>query len=450
MTAGNDNHRHERSSLLLSSSTNDEDEMIEPVNVSQGQGSASASQTMTNLAKACMGTGILALPFAAREGGFLLYTFGLVAIALWNVYASKKYCDCFDLIFGPKDHDGENKSFASINVTSRPPPPRGTATLGKVAWYTVGPSGLAVLDVLTVVLLMGVIVAYNDAIRSFIQGTPFTTGSDVFDAIITAFLIAPLSVVPDMGYLTKTSAAGLSVLAFALLVIAGYGLDNYSSDTVFTLQWFPRNGLAGASHWFGCTVFGYGVVPLTFNFRDSMAEPSKFNNANLSALLLVSAVYIIVGLSLLILYPNIENDVLSEIPQEGILPTVTRLAMVVVIIATAPLLIVPCGELIEGKLNRGEGDQRTKLVVRFGICFVTVAISVGVPGFVNVLNFVGCFCVAFVSFCIPPALHLVLLIQHKAPPKALLLDSLMLAWGLAATGISTAYVFRKAASPTAS
>jgi amino acid permease len=297
---------------------------------------------------------------------------------------------------------------------------------------------------------MGILVAYNDAIRSFLQATPFTTGSDVLDAIITAFLIAPLSVVPDMGYLTKTSAAGLSVLAFALLVITGYGLNNYSSDTAFALQWFPRHGLTGVSSWFGCTVFGFGVVPLTFNFRDSMAEPSKFNHANLSALMLVAAVYITVGISLLILYPDIESEVLSEIPQEGILPIVTRLAMVVVVIATAPLLIVPCGELIEGKLNRGEVDQRTKVVVRFGICFLTVAISVGVPGFVSVLTFVGCFCVAFVSFCIPPALHLVLLIRHKAPPKALLLDALMLSWGLAATGISTAYVFRKAASPTAS
>ena len=463
------NSNHEKSPLLLSSSTTyeDEDEVA--------QGSATVSQTILNLSKTSMGTGCLALPVAAREGGLLLFVFGVVAIALWNAYASKKYCDCYDLIFGSKGHDEieNDKSLVKsstpsscdeglasccppppvfVQTRSLPRPPPGTATLGSIAWYTVGPSGLAILDLLTLILLMGVIVAYNDAIRTFLQDTPFTTGHDAFDAIITAFLIAPLTVVKDMGFLSKTSAAGLSVLAFALLVIAGYGIlgSSSSSDTASALQWFPRNGLAGVSNWFGCVVYGFGIVPLTFNFRDSMAEPSKYTPTCFYALLLVALIYIIVGISLLALYPDIDADVLSAIPQLGILPTITRLAMVVVVVATAPLLIVPCAELIEGKISRGEAGQRTKVLVRFGICFLTVAISVGVPGFVSVLTFVGCFCVSFVSFCVSPALHVVLLIRHKRPIRALVFDVLMLAWGLAATAISTAFVFRKITSRTGS
>ena len=109
--------------------------------------------------------------------------------------------------------------------------------------------------------------AYQDAIRSFLQGTPVKTGSDVLDALLIAMLIAPMAVVPDMGYLNKTSAAGLSVLALALLVIVAYGFYDNDRDASSTLQWFPSNGLVGASHWFGCTVFGFGVVPLTYNFR---------------------------------------------------------------------------------------------------------------------------------------------------------------------------------------
>jgi hypothetical protein len=255
--------------------------------------------------------------------------------------------------------------------------------------------------------------------------------------------------VPDLGYLTKTSAAGLSVLAFAMLIITFYGLEDYSSETAVALQWMPRNGLTGMSHWFGCVVFGFGIVPLTFNFRESMAEPKEISRATLFALLLVAAAYIVTGVGLLILYPNIQADVLSQIPTEGILPTVTRLAMVVVVIATAPLLIVPCAELLEGKINPSQTNKRRiQIVVRFSICFLTVAISVGVPGFVNVLTFVGCFCVALVSFCIPPFLYLVLLLREgKTPIKGLWVDVLMLAWGLAATGISTAYVFRRVVIP---
>jgi amino acid permease len=514
---GNQQQQHERSPLLVSTVSieaasayaddNGGDDAV-PFSFVSRQGSATVSETMTNMTKTCMGTGCLALPYAAQEGGALLYVFGLFGIALWNVYASKRLCDCWELLFFMKDGDTKDSttrghtsiqngngnenvvstgdaagagdiptSTTSASTSSRPltpPPPQGTAALGTIAWYALGPMGLVVLDALTVLLLMGIIVAYNDAIRSFLQGTPFTTDNDVLDAIFIAFLIAPLSVVPDMGYLTKTSAAGLGVLGAALFIVAAYGVYNNHDDTHETtttmaetsLQWFPRQGLAGVSHWFGCTVFGFGIVPLTLNFRESMAEPARLPYATLFALLLVAALYIVIGIGLLALYPNIESDVLSQLPREGWLPVVTRLAMVVVVVATAPLLIVPCAEIIEGKLllhgtpaaGPGPGEQqqhppiseRSKVVVRFGICFVTVAISVGIPEFVGVLTFVGCFCVAFVSFCIPPTLHLVLLKDRGAPWRSMWVDAVMLVWGLTATGISTSYVFQRSIVPSAS
>jgi hypothetical protein len=170
--------------------------------------SASVVESMMNLAKTCMGTGCLALPFAAKQGGILLHIFGLLLVALWNVFSAHRLSECWDLLTR-KEH-GRNGS-SLIDLSTLPPPPRGTATLGKVAWYAFrGPSGLLVMDTLTVILLLGIIVSYIDAIRSFLEGTPFTTHSEVLDAVVVAVLIAPLSIVPDLGYLTKTSAAGES------------------------------------------------------------------------------------------------------------------------------------------------------------------------------------------------------------------------------------------------
>ncbi len=446
MTNDTSLHRHvhqERSPLLTHASieelpTTHQDLLPQEQQFHTASG-ATVTETMTNLAKTCMGTGCLALPFAAKQGGIILHTFGLLFIAVWNVFASQRLSACWDLLLAK-------------NMTL-PPPPRGTATLGKVAWYALGGStGLFVLDALTVLLLLGIIVAYNDAIRVFLQGTPLTTHSDVMDAILIALLIAPLSIVPDMGYLTKTSAAGLSVLGVTLSVVALYGFwypqgelssSSSSSVVVSSLQWYPIDGLAGVSQWFGCCVFGFGIVPLTFNFRESMAEPAKLPQATLAALLLVAMMYMVIGLGLLVLYPHIEADVLSELPREGWIPILTRWAMVVVVMATSPLLIVPCGEILEGKLLREEDSvqhhRRRQIVVRVGICLLTVAISVGIPEFVSVLTFVGCFCVAFVSFCIPPCLHFLIMKQHG---KQSWVDIVVLLWGLLATGISTSYVFQ--------
>lgn len=491
------NHHHERSPLFthqhISVEQNadadevpEDDDFDDDEPIAQHQfhaasgGAATVVETMTNLAKTCMGTGCLALPYAAKQGGILLTTVGMLAIAIWNVVASHRLSSCWDLLVAANKQQQDvatteqpreqQRRLSLIDLSTLPPPPRGTATLGKVAWYALGPTGLFVLDTLTVLLLLGIIIAYNDAIRVFLKGTPLTTHSDVLDAVMVALLIAPLSVVPDMGYLTKTSAAGLTVLAITLLVVAGYGLfhpqEHDVSSTSDSIQWLPQDGLAGASQWFGCCVFGFGVVPLTFNFRESMAEPTKHSQATLAALLLVAIAYIAIALGLLVLYPNIQGDILSELPDHGLVPVVTRLAMVIVVMATAPLLIVPCGEILEGKLvsdhhSPHHNHRRLQILVRFGICFVTVAISVGIPEFVRVLTFVGCFCVAFVSFCVPPYLHLVLTWRQLLASstgsgqsvglewaalvsshwRLLFVDALLLVWGLAATGISTTYVF---------
>jgi amino acid permease len=484
------NH-HERSPLLLSTADGDSDDSMYGGDEHDfhprhhRHGSATVPETIANLMKTCMGTGCLALPYAAQQGGLLLHIFGIIAIALWNTYGLKRLCQCLELLESSyssqqqKDLNGEAqnpkpdstatapKTKTTIVITLSPPPP-GTATFGKVAWYALGPPGLMALDIMTVILLLGIVVAYQDAIRSFLRDTPFTTKSDILDAIIIALMMMPLSLVPDVGYLAKASAAGLTVLGFCFLVIAGYGIfeyytadDNNYGDTTLTTSsievhhsatsWLPRDGLTGASQWFGCVVFGFGVVPLTYNFRESMAEPTKLVGATAVALIGVAVSYIIVGIGLLVLYPHIEGDVMHELPTVGIIPTVTRLAMAVVVFATAPLLIVPCGQLLEGKLqtSNNETDEQTKIVVRLGICLLTVALSVGFPGFVNVLSFVGCFCVALVGFCIPPLLHLVLLYRQRArPAKSMVfwVDGVMLLWGILATCITTVYTFRKVSS----
>ena len=73
------------------------------------KGTASVKNVAINLAKTAAGTGILALPFACQQGGLLLFVFGTVAIAVWNVFALKRLCDCLELLI-----DVENSPASKI------------------------------------------------------------------------------------------------------------------------------------------------------------------------------------------------------------------------------------------------------------------------------------------------------------------------------------------------
>jgi hypothetical protein len=131
-----------------------------------------------NLAKTAAGTGILALPFACQQGGLILFVFGTVFIAAWNVFGLSRLCDCLQLLIQVEKHPA-SKMF------QRPPPPAGTATLGKVAYYALGDAGLITLDIMLLLLLSGIVIAYEVAILSFSKGTPFTTHNNIMDALIS-------------------------------------------------------------------------------------------------------------------------------------------------------------------------------------------------------------------------------------------------------------------------
>lgn len=252
-----------------------------------------------------------------------------------------------------------------------------------------------------------------------------------------------------MGYLAKASAFGLSVLVATFTAIAFYAPPAELVDTYTDrhLNWWPENGVTGVSHWFGCVVFGFGVVPLTYNYYESMAQPQHLRKATAVALLGVAFCYILIGVGLLWLYYPVEGDILQQLPTGGLVPLAVRCAMIVVVVLTCPLLVLPCGMILEGKLaNNSQPTTRVfQAIVRFSICITCGILSVGVPGFVYVLSFVGCFSVALVGFVIPPLVHITLVLKYNESPSipGLILDGVMLLWGIFSTVVSSIYTFRQ-------
>ncbi len=268
-----------------------------------------------------------------------------------------------------------------------------------------------------------------------------TTGSKLLNALVISLIVGTLSLVPDMGYLAKASASGLVVLGFTFTTIAFYAPPSVLHEPI---NLWPQDGMDGASNWFGCVVFGFGVVPLTYNFYESMARPQHLTGAAAVALLGVAMCYLVVGYGLLSLYYPVEGDILQQLPTNGIAPLFVRLAMVVVVVLTSPLIVLPCSLILEEKLLEA-ATKPMQATIRYSICVLCAVISVSIPGFVYVLSFVGCCSVALVGFIIPPLLHIALVLKHEPaiPIAGIVLDFIMLTWGLSATIISSAITFRR-------
>jgi len=469
---------------------------------------ASLFQTALNIAKLCMGTGTLALPFASQKGGLVFNVVGLGLIGLWNYYSACCLLRCLELLpvelrdadscdrsgnncegvakcvqiddgserknidsYGALDRNDENNS--DIEKTHAPnqklkkqpiirPPPEGTTAYGTVAWYASGPkglfqrvfpsrvqlsefrdhcqfyfqhaslvflklvftftfcmllSGLLVLDLLMLLLFVGLLIAYEVAMMSFITDMPITTGSNKVDLLIPSVIVSLLSCAPDISFLSNFSALGLLALALSFTVIAWQGVDDnglYGFYHMDELNLFPKNW-TDASSWFGVVAFGYGIVPVIFNIRDSMAQPEYVQPSTKIGLIMVFVGYITISNGVRILFSPahvFDGDVLQAMPDTWI-SFIVRLLMTFVVAVTAPLIVVPCGELIEGKLGIDETDHFSqKVTIRVLLCVVCTILAEYAPGFVHIVSFIGCFCVAIAGFVLPPLFSIQLALKQ--------------------------------------
>ena len=440
-----------------------QDSIEEEQHADQQEHHGTMRQTIVNIAKACAGTGTLALPYAASQGGYLFNMLGLLLMSYWNVYSVETLCKCRNLIPAAQpsasaegtiqsqtpnnavdpqaptskgqrhkrtrsnmrkmfrvltnhrvdidEHDAELQANQTDGIIEEPPP-EGTATYGRVAWYAFGPVGLHIIDIMMIVLLCGITIAYQDALISFIGATPFSTGSAAFDSLWTVLIVAPLSCVPDLSYLSKCSALGIFAICITFLVIACYGIMENGLAGFLAMSWedmWPKS-LTGACNWFGIIAFGYGITPIAYNIQESMKCPDKMPTATKYALFSVCGAYVVISDGIAILFkPTVDEfqgDILQELP-ESWLPTSVRLAMALVVVSTIPLLVSPCSQLLEGKFEMDSNSSlASRFSIRFAICLICSAAASFIPGFVHIISFIGAFCMSLTSFVFPPIMHI--------------------------------------------
>ena len=196
---------------------------------------------------------------------------------------------------------------------------------------------------------------------------------------------------------------------------------------------------------------GFGLVPFTFNIQEGMQEPQDMRKATQISHWGVFITYILMGEGIAIIFrptmASFQGDILSELPSNSVMTQFLRLAMSIVIFATIPLITVPTGDLIYGKLPmsvKGDNAGRITTSIRIMVCLVSAYVSVAVPDFVSAISFTGCLCVASLSFVYPPLVHLVLRYKFCRQKKNRIFcsDILLLLWGIVATAVSTTLTFQ--------
>jgi amino acid permease len=107
---------------------------------------ASVEESVVNIVKICIGTGMLALPYAVGESGVVAGAAGLALIGLWNLHASRRLC--------------------GLRVRLR------EETYATMAGRVFGPPAALIVDICSITTLLGVVCVYTITFAELLHDTP--------------------------------------------------------------------------------------------------------------------------------------------------------------------------------------------------------------------------------------------------------------------------------------
>lgn len=310
---------------------------------------SSAFEAAINLSKLCIGSGILALPFAAERGGVLTMPFLIALVGLWNVGACQLMISC--------------KRACTNSGDIYRTPPEVTSTYSQIAFCAGGWPAVYLTDFCIVVTLMGVCVTYLITFMTLVRDIGITW-SPLGLALLSAALVYPSSCSTDISKLTFISFSGLVVLILAVFALVVFGLhdfgDDITRDPFGRLSLLPLDGDSFASAT-GIAVFGFGLPSLAFPIEESMKTPGDFLKASWYTVLFVWIIYTVVGVGVSMLFVHdprgISSNVLTNLPADSISAHIVRLLMSLVCVSTFPLAFIPPAEMMERMAMNALGDS---------------------------------------------------------------------------------------------
>lgn len=347
--------------------------------------------TVANMAKICIGTGILALSYAFAHGGLLFSPVALVAIAIWNDWSVGCLLACEACL--PED---AAQRFPRVSTYSR------------IAWVALGNAGIYLVEGMLMVTIFGVCTAYIIFSEQLLGASPLSLGSEAANALACALVVCLPSLSKDVSYLVPLSNIGLLVLMAVVCSMFYVGATGETrAENQETVDLLPAS-FRGFAVYFGVAVYCFGGTPLMFPVKESMEDQraKSFRRAQQTALALTSLAYCVVGVGLAIVFSRtaggVPANLLQVLPRESRFASVLRLSFLVVTLLTLPLNFVPLAQLVEGKAFPDGGSVAQTRTLRLLLLAVVVAVAAAVPDFGLVVSLLGCFSVTVLSFVLPP------------------------------------------------
>jgi proton-coupled amino acid transporter len=307
------------------------------------KGDASNAKTFFTLLKAFIGTGIMFLPKAFRNGGLLFSTITLVTVSIVTGI-------CFRLLLQCRKKYGG-----------------GYGEIGKAI------SGLKLRSLILVSIAMSQIgfvcsglIFTAENISSFVQAVSHKENH----AVSTYFLIGmQLIVIIPLAFIRNVSKLGSAALladVFILIgltyiyyydiatIVRGYGLN--PTVTLFNPQDFTLT--------IGSAIFTFEGIGLILPIQASMKKPHQFGRLLAAVMIIITIIFTAVGfLSYGAFGEETRVEIITNFPQDNKLVNTVQFLYSIAVLVGEPVQLFPAVRIMEGKLfgkRSGKNHPKTK------------------------------------------------------------------------------------------
>jgi proton-coupled amino acid transporter len=362
------------------------------------QGDASLTRTFFLLIKSFIGTGVLFLPKAFKNGGLLFSSVTLIVVSLVSCLAFHLLLQCRARYGGGYGEIGEaigGKRMRSIILTS--------ITISQIGFVCAG------------------IIFTAENMDSFLEAVSKTSAPLSSKALIGIQL---LLLIP-LAFIRNISKLGGAALLADVCILLGLGYIYY-----FDISTIAKENINKSVQLFnprdftltiGSAIFTFEGIGLILPIQSSMKEPRKFETLLYVVMLIVTVIYTSIGaLSYATFGDKTTVEIISNFPQDDKLVNAVQFLYSLAVLVGTPVQLFPAMRIVEGALfghRSGRSEPRTKWeknAFRASIvCVCGVISALGAADLDKFVALIGSFACIPLVYIYPAYLHWKGIAQNK-------------------------------------
>uniref|UniRef100_A0AAR5PGX3 Amino acid transporter transmembrane domain-containing protein n=1 Tax=Dendroctonus ponderosae TaxID=77166 RepID=A0AAR5PGX3_DENPD len=361
--------------------------------------------TMVHLLKGNIGTGILAMPDAFRNAGWVIGLFGTLTMGIICTHCMHMLVECSRELC--RRTQTPSLSFAEVVEAACRTGPEFLQRKAKVAKF--------ILNIFLFITQMGFCCVYYVFVAVNLQEVVKHYFVDLPVYWYFVFLMVPLVLlnwVKSLKYLTPASLFASIVMSTGLIITFFYMLQGLSP--VSTINAFSSWGQLPL--YFGTAVYAFEGIGVVLPLESNMRNPQDFGGWNgvlNRGMIVVAVLYTAVGFFGYLKYGDkaVLGSVTLLLPADEILAQSVRLMMAVAILLSYSLQFYVPFNIIWPSIEHHFQDEKTRqyaeYFTRTALVFITFIFAVAIPNLGAVISLVGAFSSSALAMIFPPLVEIV-------------------------------------------